>query len=314
MGSRYLNHNGSSLNSFVSEQRLIINDYVFVMSLRRFILFLPFLSLACQAHQAHLNSVPSSNSATPFEVQSPNPQAPAPVITPTPEHEVSFGRGLRIVPRNIQLKNESRRYRIDALYPQVEGSKSRGIQTLNQRIKSLVTENYQWLLIPPTREDRQSFQKWPGVFNSVDLDYEVILATDKLLSIYFDVYTYGIGAAHSVQQSFTVNFDVSSDKSISLTSLFKSKAKALGFISDSCMEEVSNQLLRRSDPQFVRELAPTPENYKSWNITKTGLRFNFDACRLGGCAEGKQVVEIEFESLREMLNPRGPLSSLASSD
>ena len=284
------------------------------MSLKWFI-FLPFLSLACQPHQVNLNAVPPSNSPTPIEIGSPNPQNPAPAITPTPEHEISFGKGLKIVPMNIKLENEARRYQVDVIYPQIEGSKSRGIQNLNRQIKNLVTRKYQWLLGPPTREDRREMQQWPEVFNSVDLDYEVVLATDKVISIYFLVYSYGLGAAHSVQESFTVNFDLESDNLIPFTSLFQSNVTALRFISEYCTQELSNnQLQRKPDLQLQRELAPLTKNYESWNITNTGLRFNFDACRIGGCAEGKKAVEIKLESLKEMLNPKSPVNSLVTRD
>jgi len=224
---------------------------------------------------------------------------------------VAFGKGLKIAPRNIALKNENRRYQVDVVYPQIEGSKSRGVLRLNRRIKELVTKQYQWPLIPPTKEDLRLYEKWPGVFNSVSLDYEVVLATGDLLSIYFDVYSYGIGAAHSVQQSFTVNFDLSSETPLQLTGLFKPNSKYLQFISDYCFRELSkDHQYAVSDPMFKDELAPKLKNYESWNITKEGLRFNFDACRIDGCAAGKDEVKITFDALKEKLKPKSPIESI----
>jgi len=91
------------------------------------------------------------------------------------------------------MENQRRRYKIYVVYPHIEGSKSVGILKLNRRIKDLMTKQYQWPLIPPTKEDLRHYEKWPGVFNSVDLTYDVVLATDQLLSIYFEGYSYGIG-------------------------------------------------------------------------------------------------------------------------
>jgi hypothetical protein len=68
-----------------------------------------------------------------------------------------------------------------------------------------------------------------------------------------------------------------------------------------------------SDPTFKDELAPKRKNYESWNITKEGLRFNFDACKIDGCAAGKEEVLIGFGALKEMLNPKNSVSSLAAS-
>lgn len=278
-----------------------------------FVVALCLWLLAC-GHQANVQTVSRNGAQQSSESKTQNPQTPSPVITPTPEQEVAFGKGLRIVLRTIELKSESRRYRIDVGYPQIEGRNSQGILKLNRRIKDLVTKQYQWLLIPPTKEDLRHYEKWPGVFNSVDLDYDVVLATDELLSIYFDVYSYGIGAAHSVQQSLTVNFDLQSEEIITLNGLFRPRAGHLQFISDYCVRELSKDHQHAmSDPTFKGELAPKVKNYESWNLTKEGLRFNFDACRIDGCAAGKAEVNIAFEALKEKLKSKSPMNFLGRS-
>jgi hypothetical protein len=277
-----------------------------------FVVALSLSLLACD--QSNVQTASRNAAQQSSQSKIPNPQTPSPVTTPTPEQEVVFGKGLKIVPRTIELKNEHRRYRIDVAYPQIEGSKSRGILKFNRRMKDLVTKQYQWPLIPPTKEDLRHYEKWPGVFNSVDLDYEVVLATDELLSIYFEVYSYGIGAAHSVQQSFTVNFDLNSEEPIQLAGLFKPNAKHLQFISDYCIREVSkDHKYAMSDPIFKNELAPKLKNYESWNLTKEGLRFNFDACKIDGCAAGKAEVKIAFDALKEKLKPKSPMNSIGRS-
>jgi len=235
-------------------------------------------------------------------------QNPSPVITPTPDLEVAFGR-LRVVPKTVEMENQRRRYQIDVVYPHVEGSKSAGILKLNRRIKDLVTRQYQWVLIPPSKEDVRRYEKWPGVSNSVELTYNVVLATDELLSIYFESYSYGIGAAHSVQQSFTVNFDLRSEEFITLSGLFRPRAGHLQFISEYCIRELSKSQAM-SDSIFKDELAPKQENFESWNLTKEGLRLNFDACKIGGCAAGKTEVTIVFAALKDKLKPGSAVDSI----
>jgi hypothetical protein len=291
-------------------RHLFMRNKIVNLNKSSFVVALSLSLLACGPHQANVKTVSRNATQQSSESKIQKPQTPSPVITPTPEQEVAFGKGLKIVPRTIELKNESRRYRIDVVYPQIEGSKSRGILKLNRRITDLVAKQYQWPLIPPTKEDRRHYDKWPGVYNSVDVDYDVVLATDDLLSIYFDVYSYGIGAAHSVQQSFTVNFDLASEKPIELAGLFKPDAKHLQFISDYCFRELSKD---HQYAMFKDELAPKLKNYESWNITKEGLRFNFDACKIDGCAAGKAEVKIEFDALKEKLTPKSPMNSIGRS-
>lgn len=158
-----------------------------------FTLILPLALLACGRHEANMPAV--ARNADRQSNKRPNQNSPSPVSSPmmfpTSDVELAFAGSLRVVPKSVRLENERRRYKIDVAYPQIEGTKDHGILKLNRRIKDLVTKHYEWPLIPPTKEDLHHYEKWPGVFNSVDLDYEVVLATHTLLSIYFEVYSYG---------------------------------------------------------------------------------------------------------------------------
>lgn len=227
-----------------------------------------------------------------------------PLPAATSDREV-FGRGrLRIVPDEVQLKSERLRYEIDVRFPQIVGSEHLHIRKLNQHLKDLATEQHHWPLNPSKTDLQYYREKWPDVFNSVDLDYEIRLASDSLLSIYFVGYSYGIGAAHSVQYSFVINYDLVLRKQLKLSDLFKRHSKYLEFISGYCMDELSKGPEEASDDFMFKEaLAPIGENYDSWNFTRDGIRFNFDACKVFSCAEGKQEVEIPFAALKQWLNP-----------
>ena len=69
----------------------------------------------------------------------------------------------------------------------------------------------------------------------------------------------------------------------------------LELISEYCIE----QLARGADGEHIwkEELGPIAKTFESWNMTKTGIRFNFDACKIFGCAAGAQKVEIPFTAL-----------------
>jgi hypothetical protein len=159
--------------------------------------------------------------------------------------------------------------------------------------------------LSPTKTDLQYYrEKWPEVFNSVDVDYEIRSATDSLLSIYFNGYSYGIGATHSVQFSLVVNYDLSLRKELELSDIFNPRSKYLEFISLYCF----NRLSKESDFIFEEALAPRAENFESWNLTADGIRFNFDACRVFSCARGEQTVVIPFADLKQVLNHRAVMA------
>lgn len=98
-----------------------------------------------RVEQSKVVQVPISNDDSSASPASTN----IPFSSPTPDREVVFGQGrLRMVPKEVHLKSERLQYEIDVSYPQIVGSDALHIRKLNQRIKELATERYQWPLNP----------------------------------------------------------------------------------------------------------------------------------------------------------------------
>lgn len=258
------------------------------------LLLAPTLSMTCGSRAtvtpSQVNALPVDNNQGPASI----PPAP----TPTPETVVSLEKGLSIVPKQITLEDQKLRYTVDLTYPEVQGSKDPRIRHLNREIRRHVSEPYYWMLSPSPKDLRYYHKMHPEALNSVDSTYEVILATNEFVSIYIDIYSYGIGAAHSVQQSFTVNYDFRSRRLLTLKTIFRRDPNYLTFVSQYCIDDLRKKL---GNSLFEDELSPKHKNYQSWNITKDGIRINFDACKLEGCLAGKQSVLMPFAKLKGRL-------------
>ena len=258
-------------------------------------------------------SQPERNGGSSPSAQASNPlSTPSPEASPAPRKEVSFADGLRIVPKNVNLENERWRYKIDVDYPQIEGSNDSSIRSLNMTIEKLVKKKYSWMLKSPTKKELGYYSKWPDVYNSVEIEYDVTLATDDLLSVYLTTYHYGIGAAHSVHESFSVNYDLKTHRLLALDDNFTRSSQYLQFISRRCIEELSKSNPMVSTDPSAKKLNAQSSNFESWNITPRGLRVNFDACRIASCAEGDLQVEIPFDELQSIIDVVGPLRSLST--
>lgn len=231
------------------------------------------------------------------------------ITAPVPQ--IVFGGGrLKLVSEEAQLKSQSLQYDIKVRYPHIVGANEPHIQRLNRRIEELVSEQYYGIQHPLKEDLRYYRQRWPEALSELFIDYVVTLATDSILSIYFNAYSYGIGAGTSVQYGFTVNYDLVSGKELKLSDFFQHRANYLAFISRYCTDQLATH---KSGEWLHREnLAPVISNFDSWNITRTGIRFNFDEGEVFGCSEGEQAVEIPFAELKSLLSARG-LSILRNS-
>jgi len=224
------------------------------------------------------------------------PPAESTVRTEAIYREIGFGPNLRILPEEVQLSSERLRYKVNAHYPQIAGSNEVYIQNLNQRMKELARAKYEWGMNPSQVDLRYYKDKFPDVFNTVDLDYQIFMGTDSLLSIYFVGYSYGIGAGHSVQFSDVINYDLKSRKELNLSEVFKRNVDYLEFISRYSTGLLKQQL------SLTEKLKPNAEMFESWNVTPYGIRFNFDACKIASCSDGEQQVEIPYSTLQPMLS------------
>jgi len=255
-----------------------------------------FLLLGCDSHPA---TIPIANESRTVPNQREIRTTPQAEVSPTPTTELTLPNGLKITPKSIEMSDEHRRYKVDVIYPQIENFNDRKLIALNRRIESMVRKRYQWPLGQPTKDDLRHYAKWPGVYNSVDVDYDILLASPMLLSLYFETYSYGIGAAHSVEESFTLNYDFKETRWLKLSDVFEPGAEYLKFISEHCLRELSQD---RNEPLLEPgKLAPKTDSYQKWNLTRKGLRFTFNACEIFSCAAGKKTVEIPFTDLKDLL-------------
>ena len=60
---------------------------------------------------------------------------------------------------------------------------------------------------------------------------------------------------------------------------------------------------------FLEGAAPTPENYKSWNMQPDGLRITFDPYQVAAYAAGPQTVFVPYSELGDIMRPDGPLGA-----
>ena len=241
----------------------------------------------------------------------PPPSNTGAVIAPPAEtSEVVFANGrLRIVPKEVKLRSKRLHYEVELRYPKVAGSKEPHIDNLNRHIRELANESYSSLQSPSKKDLAYYKRVWPEDFNTSELDYEIVLATDSLLSIYLNSYTYIIPAAHSFQTSYVINYDLVARRELKLSDIFKRNSRYLKFIARYCADELSNGPDSKGY-LFAEGIPAKTETFKSWNLTRDGIGFNFDACDYMGCAAGKQRVVIPYSVLKPFM--KRPLASKAA--
>ena len=233
------------------------------------------------------------------------PPPPAPVLaySDTPPDAFDFGQnGLRLVPEWVKLESNTLGYDIDVAYPQILVTPYRetttNIEKVNQQIRDTATKLYQW---PLSRKEQSAYlNNSKAVRNTVNFTYHVGLATDSFLSISFIGYSFSGSDSNKLHDSFAVNYDLTSGRTLKLADIFKPGSNYLAFISRYSIGELSRRGVK------PERLDPASGNFDVWQITTNGISFTFHACKVALCSEGEVLVQIPYEELRPMLNPDIP--------
>ncbi|HEY9753893.1 MAG TPA: DUF3298 domain-containing protein [Oculatellaceae cyanobacterium] len=167
------------------------------------------------------------------------------------------------------------------------------------------------------------------------VDYEIILLTDKLVSIRFSYYHNSASAAHPNHWTEVFNYQFNPAIPLSLDTVFAENASFLTPLSELCIRAITRQKIGDAEwtaevdledrqifaddlPATVSEAADewsksgvTPENLRKFCLTKEGFVFIFDEYAVADYAAGMFQVRIRYSALREWINPKCSVIDLA---
>ena len=117
------------------------------------------------------------------------------------------------------------------------------------------------------------------------------------------------GRAHPFHSHRVVNFDLTQNKELTLSDLFKPKTNFLKTIAE-LSEKKLNETIGEKDRWMIKGGAePLANNYKNWNIGKNSLLITFDEYQVAPYVYGPQAIAIPFSALENILSPQGKIIS-----
>src|SRR5215213_1218354 len=229
------------------------------------------------------------------------------------EEPIAFTGDVDVVAKQIKESNKKLMYEIDARYPQLTGGSNPNFEKFNQAVRASVTKKVAGFKKDMAPEDEEEPRPEGSMGSDLNVGYEVALAQDDLISVGFSVGSYYQGAAHPNTFSEVVNYDLKNGKQLKLADLFKPGAKYLQAIANYCIADLKKQAKDKGllEEEIQNGAAPNAKNYESWTITKKGLGINFDAYQVGPYAAGPQYVLVPYSSLKDVINPEGPVGQFA---
>lgn len=166
-----------------------------------------------------------------------------------------------------------------------------------------------------------TFKVWMSEWDTISTElsmgsyYEagdsVFYKSNKLISIHFLEYMYFSGAAHPNNSSFTVNYDLTANKEITLDDLLLAGWESK--LSELCINSLMSQIYpeRTEGDEWVQEGAgPDKKNFKVFNVTPNGLVITFITYQVASYANGPSEVFIPYSYIKEFIKPGGLLGKM----
>lgn len=238
-----------------------------------------------------------------------NALVPVPSATPSlvPPTATSISLAEKVVLSSVSLRetNQIPAYAINAEIPTLQGSTDARVVTFNMEMTKLVHGE-----IDSFKKNSSKLPNDPTFASSFfDVIYTLMLQSGDIWGLKLDFSGYASGAAHPYHYSVTVNYDLGQGKELALSDLFLPNSNYLEAISSYCIMELSKRDI--AFDMFSEGAAPTPENYRNWNITADGLMITFDEYQVAPYAAGPQTVIVPYGVLQPMIDPLGPLGKLS---
>ncbi|MCF8243024.1 MAG: TIR domain-containing protein [Melioribacteraceae bacterium] len=209
-------------------------------------------------------------------------------------------------------------YEIHCEYPELKGDQN--FEEVNQIISGFIFENIQSfrksaLEIITDKELKDSYGE-TAMQEEMNIGYDIVYLSNKLISISFNLWFQSIGAAHGNGYQRTYNFEIKPTLFIQLEDLFDEASNYLDIISNYCIKELCKTLIGHAEQNdatiewIKRGAAPVRENFTKFVITENTLKILFDVYQVGCFAEGHKFVAIPLTYFKNIAKEKGTINRL----
>jgi len=225
------------------------------------------------------------------------------VLVTLSEQHIAFTNGFQIIPRTIA----DRRSGVRVSYPQINNvgkALTPSAQGFNRRVLTLVQKAV------------KDFSPGPAGRSSFEMNYDVLLAVDDLISVELSEDSYS-GGAHPDSGFYAVTYDLSGNKELKLEDLFKPDTDYKTAIAKYVVADIDKRADALEQEDAKREgRKPSPRDgsiisidelseISNWGVTPGGLVVYFDFPHAIAVFD-RNVVP--YRVIRDYLKPNTPAS------
>ena len=166
---------------------------------------------------------------------------------------------------------------------------------------------------PVIRKFNEAVKQAPR-FKAIDqieeqVTYHIAYAGPELVSVRFDLYDLGLGAANPETSAHAVTINMKTGATLTTNDVFAANTRWADFLTRRALADLTTQLRADDEtaaapsPDYVRKAVMSPSH---WLVTDKALVILFSSVDLGNASAGTHEVSVPWRDLKAYLNPRAP--------
>jgi len=227
-------------------------------------------------------------------------------------NQIHFPNGLTLIARSWR-QSRPHTY-VDLTLPWLVPEADSRARAFNIRTEALAGKEMS--MLEPVRGELMPADRPDSAHDdSVDVNFEVILATGDLISVKIHKNVFFWSAMHPRSTTKTINYALDSGRIINLGDVFRPDSGYLEALSTYCIEALMqrSRVTDLSNREWVeRGAAAKAENFRNWNIGRDGLIFTFNEYQVAPYAAGSFEVTIPYARLVPVIRKNGILKDVIS--
>lgn len=239
------------------------------------------------------------SSATPQVIYiSPPPGTLAPGATPTPGPPPPDITG-----EIISTTAPDSRWTVTFKKPVIGGTSP----TIATKMNTAITTKVNGYISAFTSRDLPAVVSGSGP-STLDGNYTIALNSSSLVSLRLSVLTEVTGE-NTVGEAGSINFDLSTGATISLSDVFTNPTAALSTITTKTRASLSGAL--GSDLSWPAGSVPMSFFDKAWTFTQSGMEFMWSQGAIASASAGMPSAVVAWADIKSAINPKGPAAEFA---
>ena len=207
--------------------------------------------------------------------------------------------------RVLQKKGDT--YHIEVRFPEITSSyisfsvKGRVDTAIREYVDRISKTDIQAFI----EESPELLVDYDGILeNELRIDFKVIKLTPRFISVKFERYFYGAGAAHGMSIAVCFNYDLRNLKELRLSDFFEENRDYLQQISDYAVRDLKRQAQSENKnpeamyPWIEDGASPTEENLGRFTFDGNSLTVYFDPYQVGSGGWGSREVDVRSAELK----------------